>query len=137
MDVEHIRDPDNVLDSTLDLSALQTEGTNGRTSYIDRVSTLEMCRMINTEDQIVASSVTPYLPDIARAVDLLFPRVRQGGRVIYMGAGTSGRYMVLSLAPSPQPWGFSSLLTVFLDWVSWIVQSFPRHSQHPQTNLLA
>lgn len=75
----------------LDLSGLQTEAINGRTSQIDHVSTLEMCTLMNNEDLTVAHSVTPCIPDIARAIDLLLPRVRRNGRVIYVGAGTSGR----------------------------------------------
>ena len=77
----------------LDLSGLQTEAINSRTSRIDRVSTLEMCLLINKEDLTVGSSVTPCIPDIARAIDLLLPRVRRQGRVFYVGAGTSGRYV--------------------------------------------
>ncbi|KAH8690314.1 putative glucokinase regulator family protein [Talaromyces proteolyticus] len=79
----------------LDLSGLQTEAINICTSHIDRVSTREMCAIMNNEDQKVATSVTPCLDDIARAIDLLLPRVRRGGRVIYIGAGTSGRLGVL------------------------------------------
>lgn len=77
----------------LDLSGLQTEAINEHTSNIDRVSTLQMCSMINDEDRKVADSVRACLGDIARAIDLLLPRVRSGGRVIYVGAGTSGRFV--------------------------------------------
>jgi N-acetylmuramic acid 6-phosphate etherase len=73
------------------LSSLQTEGVNPRTLHIDQVSTLEMCTVINADDQRVADSVVPCLPEIARAIDALTPRVARGGRVIYVGAGTSGR----------------------------------------------
>jgi N-acetylmuramic acid 6-phosphate etherase len=73
------------------LSQLQTEAVNPRTAQIDLISTLEMCRLINEEDHRVAPSVTPYLSEIAAAIDALTPRVRDGGRVIYVGAGTSGR----------------------------------------------
>jgi N-acetylmuramic acid 6-phosphate etherase len=79
----------------LDLSGLQTEAINDLTSHIDRVSTLQMCTIINDEDKTVADSVTPCIGDIARAIDLLFPRVHRGGRVIYVGAGTSGRFVSL------------------------------------------
>lgn len=75
----------------LNLSGLQTEAINDCTSHIDSVSTRDMCAMINNEDLKVAASVTPCLNDIARAIDLLLPRVRRDGRVIYIGAGTSGR----------------------------------------------
>ena len=73
------------------LSQLQTEAVNPRTAQIDQVSTLDMCKLINEDDHHVASSVTPFLPQISAAIDALTPRVRHGGRVIYVGAGTSGR----------------------------------------------
>lgn len=75
----------------LDLSGLQTEAINERTTNIDRVSTLEMCTIMNNEDKTVADSVAMCLKEIALAIDHLVPRVRAGGRVIYVGAGTSGR----------------------------------------------
>lgn len=78
-------------DNILDLSSLQTEAINMRANEIDKVSTLQMCTIINEEDRTVAASVTPCLQDIARAIDCLLPRVRRGGRVVYVGAGTSGR----------------------------------------------
>lgn len=76
-----------------DLSALQTEGSNPNSARIDQVSTLELCSVINREDSTVAAAVgdPSCLPVIAAAVDALADRVRRGGRVIYVGAGTSGR----------------------------------------------
>lgn len=79
------------------LAKLQTEGVNPRTINIDQMSTLEMCTVINADDQRVADSVVPYLPVIASAIDALTVRVRQGGRVVYVGAGTSGRSVKLSI----------------------------------------
>jgi hypothetical protein len=76
------------------LSQLQTEGVNPRTSHIDRMSTIQMCTVINADDHLVAESVAPCLPVIAGAIDALTPRVRDGGRVVYVGAGTSGRSVV-------------------------------------------
>lgn len=76
------------------LSRLQTEAINPRTTQIDRISTLELCTLINIEDCMVAQSLSPCLPIIAEAIDALAPRVRQGGRVIYVGAGTSGRSVI-------------------------------------------
>jgi N-acetylmuramic acid 6-phosphate etherase len=76
---------------TLDLSQLQTESRNGKTTNIDEVSTLEMCYMINTEDAGVSSAVRKCLPAIAAAIDATAPRIREGGRLVYVGAGTSGR----------------------------------------------
>ena len=73
------------------LLKLQTEGVNPRTVHIDRMSTLEICTVINYYDQKVPDSLVPCLSEIAGAIDALTPRVSQGGRVIYVGAGTSGR----------------------------------------------
>ncbi|KAJ5189037.1 ATPase BadF/BadG/BcrA/BcrD type [Penicillium cf. griseofulvum] len=83
------------------LSQLQTEGVNPRTVHIDRMSTLDMCTVINSDDQKVPESVVPCLPVIAGAIDALTPRVRQGGRVIYVGAGTSGRLGILDASEIP------------------------------------
>ncbi|PGH15886.1 N-acetylmuramic acid 6-phosphate etherase [Polytolypa hystricis UAMH7299] len=85
----------------VDLASLQTEGRNPRTTRIDQVSTLELCQLINEEDASVIPAVANCLPTIAGAIDAISDRVRQGGRVIYVGAGTSGRqvkyYLLLLL----------------------------------------
>ncbi|KGO42408.1 N-acetylmuramic acid 6-phosphate etherase MurQ [Penicillium expansum] len=65
------------------------------------MSTLDMCTVINADDQKVPESVVPSLPVIAGAIDALTPRVRQGGRVIYVGAGTSGRLGILDASEIP------------------------------------
>ncbi|KAJ5908763.1 hypothetical protein N7495_001445 [Penicillium taxi] len=83
------------------LATLQTEGVNPRTRNIDRISTLQMCKVINVDDHLVADSVEPCLPDIAGAIDALALRVAQGGRVIYVGAGTSGRLGILDASEIP------------------------------------
>lgn len=75
----------------VDLSKLQTESRNPRSVRIDTVSTLEICQIINREDDSVAGIVARCLPILAAAVDSVADRVRHGGRVIYIGAGTSGR----------------------------------------------
>ncbi|KAL2783083.1 hypothetical protein BJX66DRAFT_330840 [Aspergillus keveii] len=83
------------------LARLQTEAVNPRTAAIDRMSTLDMCAAINREDHNVAPSIVPCLPDIASAIDALAPRVQRGGRVIYVGAGTSGRLGILDASEIP------------------------------------
>ncbi len=75
----------------VDLGGLQTENRNPRTTAIDKVSTEELCRILHQEDCRVAAAVTPCLSAIAGAIDALSERVRRGGRVFYIGAGTSGR----------------------------------------------
>lgn len=85
------------------LAKLQTEGVNPRTINIDRISTLEMCTVINNDDNLVAESVAPCLPAIADAIDALALRVRRGGRVVYVGAGTSGRSANSNNMPKIKP----------------------------------
>lgn len=72
-----------------------TEQINPRTENIDRLSTLEIITLINQEDMTVAQSVQKALPQISKAVDGITDRLTQGGRVIYLGAGTSGRLGIL------------------------------------------
>jgi N-acetylmuramic acid 6-phosphate etherase len=75
-----------------------TESRNPRTVDIDRVSTLDVVRLINAEDATVPAAVAAVLPELARAADLAVEVVRAGGRVHYVGAGTSGRLATLDAA---------------------------------------
>src|SRR5688572_16115063 len=68
-----------------------TEQSNPRTEIIDRLPTLEMLYAINNEDRRVALAVQEAIPRIAEAVDATVERLERGGRLIYVGAGTSGR----------------------------------------------
>ncbi|KAF5358498.1 hypothetical protein D9756_001163 [Leucocoprinus leucothites] len=89
------------LRTTLQLSNLQTESRNALSSNIDVISTLEMCRVMNSEDSKIAGAVGSCLGDIAAVIDLIAERVRENGRVIYFGAGTSGRLGVLDASEIP------------------------------------
>jgi N-acetylmuramic acid 6-phosphate etherase len=75
-----------------------TEQPSPATAALDRLSTEEIVALINTEDATVAAAVRTALPEIARAVDLIADRLRRGGRLIYVGAGTSGRIGLLDAA---------------------------------------
>jgi len=75
-----------------------TEQRNHRTTEIDRLSTLEMLRLINADDSAVPRAVAETLPVLARAVDLAVTALTAGGRIHYFGAGTSGRLGVLDAA---------------------------------------
>lgn len=83
------------------LSALQTEQQNSQSHHIDKVSTVELCHIINHEDATIAGVITKCIPVIAESIDILAERVRNGGRVIYVGAGTSGRLGVLDASEIP------------------------------------
>lgn len=84
---------------------LDTEQRNPATSRIDRLPTLEMVRLINQEDHRCAEAVAQVLPEIARSVDLIEAQLRQGGRLFYAGAGTSGRLGVIDAAECPPTYG--------------------------------
>ncbi|MEU4801156.1 N-acetylmuramic acid 6-phosphate etherase [Actinosynnema sp. NPDC023587] len=75
-----------------------TEARNPRTEDIDRLSTLDVLRLINTEDSRVPDAVAAVLPELARAADLAVGALRAGHRVHYVGAGTSGRLATLDAA---------------------------------------
>jgi N-acetylmuramic acid 6-phosphate etherase len=82
-----------------------TEQSNPASADIDKLSTLAMLRVINGEDLKVAESVTAEIPHIARAVDAILDAFRKGGRLFYIGAGTSGRLGVLDASECPPTFG--------------------------------
>jgi N-acetylmuramic acid 6-phosphate etherase len=85
----------------MNLATLLTESRNPLTEHIDELPTLDMLRVINNEDAKVAQAVAAVLPEIAKAVDEIASRVNDGGRVFYIGAGTSGRLGVLDASECP------------------------------------
>src|ERR1700758_572346 len=92
------------------VKAPKTEQRNPRTRGLDAKSTLQILRILNREDQQVALAVRRELPQIARAVDAIVKALRAGGRLLYVGAGTSGRLAVLDAAECPPTYGVSSKL---------------------------
>lgn len=96
------------------LDQIDTEQVNPRTREIDRASTLDVVRMINAEDQLVAAAVERVLPQVAQAVDLIVEQLRKGGRLIYCGCGTSGRLGVLDAVECPPTYGVEPELVVGL-----------------------
>ena len=83
------------------LNVLDTEKANPATGEIDRMSPLEIVQVINAEDEKVALAVRQVLPHIARAIEEIAARLRGGGRLIYAGAGTSGRLGALDASECP------------------------------------
>jgi N-acetylmuramic acid 6-phosphate etherase len=84
-----------------------TEQENPNTANIDQASTLEAIRLINDEDKKVAFAVEKVLPEIARTIDRIVERLRTGGRLFYVGTGTSGRLGVLDASEIPPTYGVS------------------------------
>jgi N-acetylmuramic acid 6-phosphate etherase len=83
------------------LRRLRTEQPNDAALDLDQKSSLEIAGLINAEDVTVALAVTRVLPQIARAIDLVAAALRRGGRLIYVGAGTSGRIAALDAVECP------------------------------------
>jgi N-acetylmuramic acid 6-phosphate etherase len=88
-----------------ELQLLTTEKRNPRTRGIDLASTVEILRLMNDEDRTVADAVGRAIPEIARAADLAAGSLRGGGRLVYVGAGTSGRLGVIDAAECPPTFG--------------------------------
>ncbi|HEX5424330.1 MAG TPA: N-acetylmuramic acid 6-phosphate etherase [Candidatus Acidoferrales bacterium] len=84
---------------------LTTEQGNPRSRGLDQKGSLEIVRVLNREDARVAGAVRRELPKIARAVDAIVKSLRGGGRLFYVGAGTSGRLAVLDAAECPPTFG--------------------------------
>jgi N-acetylmuramic acid 6-phosphate etherase len=84
-----------------------TEQENPRTAQISSLPTEEILRLMNEEDARVAAAVAQVLPEVARAVDGIVARLDQGGRLFYLGTGTSGRLGVLDAAECPPTFGVS------------------------------
>lgn len=90
---------------TVNFNKLTTEQVNKNSSNIDTCSTREMLQIINDEDKLVAIAVEKELDNIALAVDTVYHRLKDGGRLFYVGAGTSGRIGLLDAAECPPTYG--------------------------------
>lgn len=85
----------------MNLSQIRTEERNSRTTHIDTLDTIDMIRLINEEDKKVADAVGAEAEHIAAAVDVIAAQLKQGGRLVYSGCGTSGRLGILDAVECP------------------------------------
>jgi N-acetylmuramic acid 6-phosphate etherase len=92
----------------------RTEQRNAASKNLDRMTAMEIVRLMNREDRKVALEVGRKLPAIARAVDAIVSAIRKGGRLIYVGAGSSGRMGVLDAAECPPTFGTSPKMVLAL-----------------------
>ncbi len=88
-------------DQPIDLSALATERRNPASADLDLLDTSDILRVINDQDRLVAEAVAREIPRIKAAVDAIVTAIKAGGRLIYIGAGTSGRLGVLDASECP------------------------------------
>lgn len=88
-----------------DYEALVTEQRNPKSQGLDKMDTIQLLQVINDEDKTVPYAVADVIPQIAQAVDVIVDRLKKGGRVLYVGAGTSGRLGILDAAECPPTFG--------------------------------
>ncbi|HEV2460243.1 MAG TPA: N-acetylmuramic acid 6-phosphate etherase [Ktedonobacterales bacterium] len=105
-------EPDSAELSPPTFAALATEQANPATAAVDRMSALEIVQLMNAEDATVALAVREVLPAVAAAIDGIADRLRSGGRLIYVGAGTSGRLGALDAIECPPTFNVSPAMVV-------------------------
>lgn len=91
----------------MDLTKISTERRNKNSKNIDKSSTIEILKIINKEDALVAKAVSEKLDEIEKTVALIFEKFKKGGRLIYLGAGSSGRIGVLDASEMLPTYGIS------------------------------
>jgi len=96
------------------LRKLTTERRNRTTENLDAMSAMELVTAMNREDESVPRAIRPVLPEIAKAVDLVALRLAHGGRLIYVGSGTSGRIGALDASECPPTFGISAEKVQFM-----------------------
>lgn len=95
-----------------ELNILATEQVNPASTAIDSMNSLEIVRLINAEDAKVSQAIKLILPNIARAIEQIAERISRGGRLVYVGAGTSGRLGVLDASECPPTFGVTADLVI-------------------------
>lgn len=107
------------------LSTLITEQRNLNSMHVDSLSALEIVQLMNQEDKQVPLAIEKCLPQIAQAVECIVAAFQQGGRLVYIGAGTSGRLGVLDASECPPTFGVSP------EMVKGIIAGGERALRHP------
>ena len=107
------------------LSTLITEQRNPNSMHVDSLSALEIVQLMNKEDKQVPLAIEKCLPQIAQAVECIVTAFQQGGRLVYIGAGTSGRLGVLDASECPPTFGVSP------EMVKGIIAGGERALRHP------
>ena len=107
------------------LSTLITEQRNPNSMHVDSLSALEIVQLMNEEDKQVPLAIEKCLPQIAQAVERIVAAFQQGGRLVYIGAGTSGRLGVLDASECPPTFGVSP------EMVKGIIAGGERALRHP------
>ncbi len=118
----------------MEKNALPTEQRNQDTIHIDEASTIEMLRMINHEDKKVATCVERHLDEIAAAIDAASEKFAAGGRIVYCGAGTSGRMGFMDSAECPPTYGVPKerVVSLMAGGIAAVSQAKEDAEDHPE-----
>jgi len=116
-----------------------TEKRNPKSASVDTLSTQEIVDLIGTEDMVVPQAVATQRKEIAAAVDMIVERFRAGGRLFYVGAGTSGRLGVLDASECPPTFGVSPSLVqgIIAGGRRALVRSIEGAEDHPEDGAAA
>ncbi len=114
------------------LASLMTEQRNSRSMKIDRMSTREIVELIHSEDIKAYQAITPALPEIEKSIDHIVNAFEQGGRLIYVGAGTSGRLGVLDASECPPTFGVDPEMVQGIIAGGWL--ALRRSVEHAEDN---
>ena len=98
----------------VNLEHLITENRNPETMDLDSITPMEIVTVMNREDERVVNAVKEVLPDVARLIEICTKKLEEGGRMIYIGAGTSGRIGVLDAVECPPTFGVSDQVVMGL-----------------------
>ena len=111
----------------------RTEMRNPKTTHIDKMDTMSMVKIINEENMNAVKAVEECLENIAAAIDVIAERYKKGGRIFYMGAGTSGRLGIIDAAECPPTFGVSkeSVIGIIAGGEKCIVTAGENHEDSP------
>lgn len=117
------------------LNDLTTEARNPASSQIDRLDSLQIVQLMNQQDTLIAAAVGTQAETIARSIDVIAERISQGGRLIYLGAGTSGRLGVLDASECPPTFNTPPEMVVGLiaGGLDALTRSIEGAEDHPET----
>lgn len=112
----------------------ETEMRNPKTTHIDKMKTLEMLRVINEENRNSVAAVEEALESVAKAVDAVAHAFEQGGRLFYIGAGTSGRIAVMDAAECPPTYGvpYGQVVAIIAGGVSTMTRAAEGEEDHAE-----
>ena len=117
----------------MDLNKMMTETRNPDTMHLDEMSALEIVTAMNREDRKVPEGIEPVLPQIAAVVETVEAAFRNGGRLFYLGAGTSGRLGVLDASECPPTFGVEPGMVVGrpMCWGRWTMPAASDAKRRP------